>query len=331
VPPPRLDWTDDVQRRSAVSALCRVGGGDGDAAARVAVAWLGSGASPGVLSVCVVKHSGRTGAARVRERATLVLHASVWDVSAAAGAGAGAPAAVIGTSAGASLVDLNAMRSSLILAPGSDVLSVAAEPDAAAWALCGARNGRVCVADCRAPPASNASAAASSGFRVGAAVTSLSLLPGEPRCALACGVDGGLARWDLRAVGPGAAPVARYDGHNNSATLALRHTVDAQGALVAAPGEDGVVRVWSLPAAGAPLLAGCAVAPPAAAAAAAARAPPASARVTFTAAAFDARPGACAPAAAPPRLWLGAHEGLALAWPARGTRLPPVMHRWPAR
>jgi hypothetical protein len=281
----------------------------------------------------------------VRERSTFVLHASVWAVSAASGA----PAAVIGTSAGATRVDLHTMRSSLLLAPGSDVLSVAAEPEAATWALCGLRNGRVCVADSRAPPASSAgtaasaSASASSGFRIGGAVTSLSLLPSEPRAALVCGLDGTLGRWDLRAMGPRARPVAVYDGHVNSATLALRHTVDAQGTLVAAPGEDGMVRLWSLPAAGAPLLAGCAVAPPVPPPRALGERapPPPSSRITFTAAAFDPRPGACAPAAAPPRLWLGAHEGLALAWPARGARsggaadnarprLPPVMHRWPA-
>jgi hypothetical protein len=353
VPPPRLDWTDDVQRRSQVSALCSVGApNDAHPAVRhVAVAWLGSGASPGVLGICEVRHSRcvaacallrahrdtltcsapcrRTGAPCIRERATVVVHASVWDVAAPPAA----PVAVMGTSQGATRVDLRTLRLQPLLGGGSDVLAVAAEADAGVWALCGLRNGRVVLADSRAPPA-GAACAAPLSFRLGAAVTGVSLLAGEAHAAaLACAIDGTLARWDLRAAARG--PVARYEGHVNSATLALRHAIDADAALLAAPGEDGAVRVWSLRAAGAPLFTGCAVPPPPPAMRGAGAALPPSFRVMYTALAFDPRPGACAPAAAPPRLWLGAHEGLALAWPghaaaASASQQPPRMQRWPA-
>ncbi len=300
---PVLVLRDDVQRPSAVSALCALGGG-GDGRVRVAVAWLGSGASPGVLSLCEARRGART---KLRERATHVLHASLWAAAVSSG-DAGPAVAFLGTSAGALRLDLATMAATTLCRPGSDVLAVAAEASGA-WALCGLRNGGVVRADAREP----SRASPPHCFRVGAsAVTGLSLLGSH--WALGCGLDGTLARWDLRA--PERGPVATYAGHVNSATLGLRHVADASGALLAAPGEDGAVRLWSLHAAGQPLSQRCA-------------APAATGIATYTAAAFEPH------ADAPMRLWLGAHEGLALAAPAAAERrapgaLPPAMQRWDA-
>ena len=313
---PTLVLRDDVRRPSAVSALCAVDGGG-----RVAAAWLGSGESPGVLALCDARRSKRTGALKLRERATHVLHSSLWAACVSssapggdcAGAAANANAAYLGTSLGAYRLDLATMTSTAMARCGSDVLAVAADAESGgAWALAGLRNGGVCVFDHRAPGRD----APAPAFRVAAAaVTGLSLLRGSPAAAVGCGLDGTLARWDLRA--PSRGPIARYAGHVNAVTLGLRHVVDPAGALLAAPGHDGSVRVWSLPAAGQPLSARCAAPRPSAGAA------------LYTAAAFELD------AAAPPRLWLGAHEGLALAAPAPAERrapgaLPPNMERWTA-
>ena len=215
---------------------------------------------------------------------------------------------VLGSSEGCSSWDVESCDlTPLLRFPGRDVLSVAA-PQAEPWALAGLRNGRTLRADARAaaPPGP--------AFTLPAALTSLSLLPGEEgRYAIAAAVDGTLARFDLRF---GRAPVQVFDGHVNKGTLMLRHA--ASRTLLAAPGEVGAVRIWSLRSEGGR-------APLAQLAAGRLRAE----GVTFSALAFGNAAGGEA-------LWAGAHEGvmlLDLESGVAGNRgaecgLPPVMPMW---
>ena len=99
------------------------------------------------------------------------------------------------------------------------------------------------------------------------AVSGLVGLPGDPFHILAATMSGGLYRIDLRALPVGGAGLSNsaaaahaggivlsYEGHCNSRSL-LRPSIDARGHLLAACGEDGRCRVWSLRAGGRPLAA----------------------------------------------------------------------------
>ena len=292
-PPPTLIRGDCQSRRSQVrAAVSLTPGSDAagplapdaalPASALVAAAWLGDRDGGGVLSLLRARHKPRSGRLQLKEKANSVLRrTSLWCCAAAGGGGS----VVLGTSEGCASWDVQTgLLSPLLRFPGSDVLSVAA-PQHEPWALAGLRNGRVLWADARSP-----APAAAPAFALPSALTSLSLHPADPeRYAIAAAVDGTLARFDVRF---GRAPVQTFSGHVSKGTLLLRHACSRS--LLAAPGEDGAVRLWSLRTEGGR-------APLAELGARALR----GAGVTFSALGFGRR-------AEGETLWAGAHEGVML-------------------
>jgi hypothetical protein len=240
----QVDVLDTVGRRSQVQAACRVDGNFGPDAAVVACAWLGSGESAGVVGISKIRL--RSGAASLKEIANFVFKGSVWSLSAASSA----DSLIAGVNTSVMHIDLRAMRQRILLAQTrSDVLTVA--PNSALTAICGLRNGAVVCIDSRQA----ADSKPVQRCRLPAAVTSVSLHPQDERYIVACGVDGTLGLYDGRRWSQ--APCLPFSGHRNTAALMHRHTV--HGNLVAAPGTDGLVRLWSLNSGGRPLSESCEV------------------------------------------------------------------------
>jgi len=309
--PPQLLLEDRLQRRSQLRSAMLLRAGR--ASARLAVAWLGGGDSPGTLGVCLLKRKARSGALRLTERGSAALRwGSLW----CAAADEAGESAALGGSGSLTRVDLStAAQTQVLSALGSDVLSVALAPGGA-W-LAGLRSGSVLLADPREADGDGVPL-----FSVGrAAVTALSLSPRQPFLALAAASDGSLCGWDVRFAPRG--PVSTFStGSNAVSNLLHRHCVDEHGQLLAAPGADGSLRLWALnPCTSAPL----------------ATLPPVEVRgsglVSFTAATFQPR---SAGGDATLRLWMGSHEGLALVqsqsiasgFPAARVDLLPQIRLW---
>ena len=274
--PPKLVWSgSDLSRRSQVRAACAVAQPEGAASAQACVAWLGGEGVAAVLSVCDVRHKRRTGAARIKELGTCVMRCSLWAVACSG------QVALAGTSEGVASIDVETLHvHHLLRHPGSDVMAVAD-------GLCGLRNGKVLAVDGRAGTSRLMT-------RLASAVTSLSV---DAHGFVACGVDGTLGLWDVRS----GALVSRYEGHVNNASLLLRHTTLGEG-VVAAPGADGVLRMWSRR--GKRLTAGC----------------EAGGGIVYSAVAPGEHEGRLV-------MWAGGHEGLGLCVGGWKARLG-VMQRW---
>ncbi|ODQ53238.1 hypothetical protein SAICODRAFT_30281 [Saitoella complicata NRRL Y-17804] len=127
----------------------------------------------------------------------------------------------------------------------SDVFSTMfLEPDVLA---AGCRDGTVQLFDTRVREAGVMK------LRHGSSVTHMRNV--QDHCLVVNGLQGSLEMYDLRAPRPHAPsasfgrqtdPVVSYQGHQNSHTFQLGFDVDAALGVVAAAGDDGSVRLWSL-------------------------------------------------------------------------------------
>jgi hypothetical protein len=273
-----LSVEDDIQRRAAVQQLVRIPGpGLAADTALVATAWLGSGDISGVVGVSKVRlRQGMDGGveAGMKELANFVLRGDVWSLACG-----GADTLAAGVNTRVVEMDLQTMVAREVLRhAGSDALALATSASHPHSMLCGLRNGAVLAVDTR-----QSSSATSGVCSLPAAVTSLSLREDNETYLLACSVDGTLGMFDARKWS--AAPCVAYRGHMNSASLLHRHV--AHGCLLAAPGEDGRVRLWDVNKGGPPLCESCAMPD-----------------CVHQALAFDEEGG---------NLWLGSWNGLGLA------------------
>ena len=282
----RLTYEDDVQRRAGVQQLARIPSpGLAADTALVATAWLGSGDISGVVGVSKVRLKQPVDEqldARMKELANFVLRGDVWSLACG-----DAETLVAGVNTRVVEMDLQTMRATEVVHnSGSDALALAKSASHPHSVLCGLRNGTVLAVDTR----QSSGAASHRVCRLPAAVTSLSFRDSTGSYLLACSVDGTLGMFDCRRWS--ATPCVAYRGHVNSSSLMHRHA--ERGGLVAAPGEDGLVRLWDVNSGGQPLCASCAVP-----------------GVAHQAVAFDEEGG---------NLWLGCWNGLGLASIAERTQ-----------
>ncbi|RUS19297.1 hypothetical protein BC937DRAFT_87706 [Endogone sp. FLAS-F59071] len=133
----------------------------------------------------------------------------------------------------------------------SDVFAVRIDPGQPSVFYAGCRDGHIRLFDIRCPQNNNP--ARGSGVRMhhASAVTNIEILWGWG--VVGCAMDGSLCVWDTRAPASShsvqskyAPPVLELSGHVNEYTRGLGFAVNKSRDMVAAAGNDNILRLWSL-------------------------------------------------------------------------------------
>ncbi|CAI5481647.1 unnamed protein product, partial [Closterium sp. Yama58-4] len=168
--------------------------------------------------------SGRRGSSRQRlgwrmER-QFVSHGSVWACECSSRQGE----IGVGTSLGAQLLQVETGQRTALCHSNSDVLALQVTGEGSVC-LAGFRNGAIATIDTRAP-----------------LPTSMQIMKRSDFYLFASSFDGSLFQWDLRST---ASPLRQLQGHVNS-HLRLPLLLDPSENFLCAPGNDSIVRIWSV-------------------------------------------------------------------------------------